>query len=311
MPLLLGDIGGTHTRLVLADENDFADKIAVYDNANVESLTDLIDQYLTANAASRQELQIRLAVAAPVTGDEVSFTNLQQTLSADALRQNLQVSSVSLLNDFTAIAYGIRCLLPDDRVQLGGSKPVPGTPLAVLGPGTGLGVSGLIPAAGRWTAIESEGGHVTLAATTREEFEIISRLGEQVGHVSAERLICGPGLLRLFQTLCQIAGRDAEVTTPEQVVARATEGSDTDAVKALDMFFGLLGNVAGNLALTLGARGGVYLAGGILPDLLSAAMVSRLRECFENKGRFRSYLQDIPLYIITHPYPALLGLRDM
>jgi glucokinase len=306
--LLIGDIGGTHTRLALTRPGQFPDDVATYRNAEVSDLVALLGGYLRAQNVSSAEVQIHLAVAAPVLGDTVELTNFQQRFSALEMCRDLGVATVRFVNDYTATARGLPLLTAHDRVQLGGNRPLAGAALGVLGPGTGLGVSGLIPCADGWAAIVGEGGHCTLAATTSAEFDLISRVAAATGHVSAERLVSGPGLLLLYRTLCQTRNIAPILDSPSRISAAAQEGSDLEARDALDLFFGFLGDVAGNLALTLGALGGVYLAGGILPQTIGAAMASPLRKRFEAKGRFRSYLHDIPLFVITHRYPAMLGL---
>ncbi|MCC6201937.1 MAG: glucokinase [Gammaproteobacteria bacterium] len=308
MKLLLGDIGGTHTRLALAEPGRFPDEVTCYRNSDIPDLVSLLGGYLHAQNTAGAKVQIHLAVAAPVLGDTVELTNFQRRLSALDLRRDLGVTAVRFVNDYTATAQALPYLGGHDRVQLGGGQPVPDTAMGVLGPGTGLGVSGLVPYGERWAPIIGEGGHCTLAATSMVEFSVISKIAEQTGHVSAERIVSGPGLVLLYQTLCGIRGVTPACDAPARVSAAAQDGSDAVAREALALFFAFLGDVAGNLALTLGARGGIYLAGGILPQLIGAAMASTLRKRFEAKGRFRRYLRDVPMFIITHRYPALLGL---
>lgn len=308
MKLLIGDIGGTHTRLALTRPGLFPDEVATYRNSEITDLISLLGGYLHAQNVSGGDLQIQLAVAAPVLGDTVELTNFRRRFSALEMRRDLRVGTVRFINDYTATARGLPLLTAHDRVQLGGNHPVAGAAMGVLGPGTGLGVSGLIPGANQWATIVGEGGHCTLAATTPEEFDLISRVARSTGHVSAERLVSGPGLLLLYRTVCEVQGISPQLNSPAQISSAAQAGTDSPAQDALRLFFSFLGDVAGNLALTLGALGGVYLAGGILPQTIGAAMASPLRKRFEGKGRFRSYLRDIPLFVITHRYPVMLGL---
>jgi len=183
--------------------------------------------------------------------------------------------------------------------------------MAVLGPGSGLGVGGLLPAADGWAAISGEGGHHTLAAMNREEADVIDAVRDESGHCSAERILSGPGLVRLYRALAKMAGREsAPEITPADVSALAKQGEPL-ARRTYAMFFAMLGTVAGNLALILGARGGVYVAGGIVPRVLEAFERSEFRERFVAKGRYRSYLEAIPTYVITDAVPAFLGLRSL
>ena len=181
--------------------------------------------------------------------------------------------------------------------------------LAALGPGSGLGVSALVPTSDGWTAMTGEGGHVTMPATTREEQDVIAVLRDRFdGHCSAERVLSGPGLVNLYVTLAGLAGRGTPTVNPEDVTHLAKQGEPL-ARKTLAMFFSMLGTVAANLAVTTGARGGVYIAGGIVPRIVDALRKSEFRQSFEAKGRYRTYLAAIPTHVITAPLPAFRGLR--
>ena len=181
----------------------------------------------------------------------------------------------------------------------------------MLGPGTGLGVSGLIPAGAGWTPITGEGGHVTMCAVNDREGDVMRGLRLRFNHVSAERVLSGMGLTNLYETLAAIDEVDVPQRDPREVSEAALALAEPHAVEAVDMFCAMLGTVAGNLALTLGSTGGVYVAGGIAPKLGELFLKSEFRERFEAKGRFRDYLAPIPTYLVTHPTPAFLGLRSM
>ena len=308
---LLGDVGGTNARFawqagVGAQLQDLA-TLATADHA---SLSHALRTYL--RGLGRQAPPwCSIGIANPVTGDRVQMTNSRWSFSIEALRVELGFERLVVINDFTALALALPDLPHTALVQFGGGAAVAQAARALIGPGTGLGVSGLLPAPqpGRWIALEGEGGHVTLAPATAREAEVLSVLRERYGHASAERALSGPGLEALHDALCQLeSGAPTVALSAAEVTERALAGTDPRCVEALDLFCGFLGNVAGNLALTLGARGGVYIGGGIVPRLGGAFARSRFRACFENKGRFQSYLASIPVYVIrAETSPALLG----
>jgi glucokinase len=213
-----------------------------------------------------------------------------------------------LVNDFTALAMAIRHLPANEIEQVGGGQAVPGAPLALLGPGTGLGVSGLIPGGDHWIPLQGEGGHVTLSVMNEREAAVWQQLHQRFTHVSAERVICGPGLVNLYDALCALEGVVPKVLTPPEITRRAREGSCRQCLEALSMFCALLGTLAGNLVLTLGAVGGCYIGGGIVPGLGSFFTSSHFRDRFEDKGRFADYLSRVPTYVIRSKLPAFVGL---
>jgi glucokinase len=215
---------------------------------------------------------------------------------------------LEVVNDFTANALALPRLGPRDRRQVGGGLPVAQTPIGVLGPGSGLGVSALVPAAGGWIPLASEGGHATMPAATDREDAVLSLMRHRFDHVSAERALSGPGLVNLYAALAELDGIPAAGYTPAQITDPAIGAADRRCREATEMFCAMLGTVAGNLAVTLGARGGIYIAGGIVPKLGPVFDMSPFRARFEAKGRFRDYLATIPTYVVTNPVPAFLGL---
>ncbi len=308
---LLGDVGGTNARFAWQDGDGAPLRdIATIPTADHPSIAAALAHYLHGLERAAPPW-CAIGIANPITGDHVKMTNSHWSFSIDAVRHELGFERLVVINDFTALALALPDLAPADLRQLGGGAPVAHAPRALVGPGTGLGVSGLIPGgeAGRWVALEGEGGHVTLAATSAREAAVLGLLRERFGHASAERAVSGQGLEALHAALCVLDGA-AESTplTAADVSRRGLAASDPRCVEALDLFCAFLGTVAGNLALTLGARGGVYIGGGIVPRLGEVFTRSRFRECFEDKGRFRGYLAAIPVYVIhTEVSPALLG----
>lgn len=246
-----------------------------------------------------------LGVATPVTGDVVRMTNLAWTFSIASLSQATGLERVLVINDFEALARGLPTLSSSQVRLLGGKSAALDGTLAVLGPGTGLGMAGLVWH-GQWVPVVGEGGHASLAAEGDLEDRVLREMRSRFGHVSAERALSGPGLVHLHEALCLISGADSERLAPTDVTRRALDGSSVNCATAVSMFLGWLGAVAGDLALTLGARGGVYVGGGIVPQLMPLLPDSAFRTRFEAKGRFSGYLADIPTWLITGASDAAL-----
>ncbi len=304
LPTLLADIGGTNVRF------------ALFDGARIGEVARLkVAEHATLAAAARAFLGDRrigaaaLAAAGPVEGGRCHLTNHNWVVDGPELARELDFASAHVLNDFEAVAWSLPELTAGDRHPLGGKDGDASTPMVVLGPGTGLGVAALVPVEQGFKAVASEGGHATLAATDRREEQIIAHLRDRFGHVSAERVLCGAGLESLHAAIAAIDG--AEVPPRDAAEITAAVRTCPVAAAALSMFCGWLGAVAGDLALIFGARGGVFIAGGIAPRILAALERSTFRRRFEAKGRFRSYLAPIPAAVILNPDPALLGLAGV
>lgn len=308
-PRLVGDIGGTNARFgwVEGPGAPVAGVVA-WPVAGLPGLEAAIDRYL-AERGQAVPPWCAIGIANPVTSDRVQMTNHHWSFSIDAVRRRFGFGRFLVLNDFAALALSLPALAPSELRQVGGDAPVPGAPLGLVGPGTGLGVSGLMPGPGGrgWMPVTGEGGHATLAPLDDRESAVLAVLRARFGHVSAERAVSGQGLVNLYRAVCEVDGVAWAELAPPDVSARALAGSDPQCATALDLFCSFLGNVAGNVALTLGARGGVYIGGGIVPRLGEAFARSCFRARFEGKGRFRSYLAGIPAYVITAPTPALTG----
>ncbi|HMN93730.1 MAG TPA: glucokinase [Hydrogenophaga sp.] len=307
---LLADVGGTHARFAwqaaAGAPLQHAQVMPVADHAGLE---DAVWSYLAG--LKRPVTEAAMAIATPVLGDVVSMTNHPWSFSQQALRQRFGWSRLLVINDFTALALALPLLGEADLRPVGGAVAAPGAPLALLGPGTGLGVSGLVPdGRGGWLALAGEGGHATWAALTPRELRVREGLSQRYGHVSVERVASGQGLVDVHAILCAADGlTPAGNLQPRDVTAAALVHGQPQALETLNLFAAVLGTVAGDLALTLGARGGVYLGGGILPRLGDWFVLhSPFRERFEAKGRYAGYLRDIPAWVITaDPSPALLG----
>ncbi len=306
--LLVGDVGGTNARFAIARLVEGRPVLEHHESFPAsEHPTFLGGVKAFIDGCGVKPSGGVIAVAGPVTDGEIDLTNSPWRVSETEL-QTLGLNPIRLINDFEALAWGAP-VVPDDMLaSLGG--PAEGDPdaaIAVLGPGTGFGVSALVRGDGGEMAMPSEGGHACFAPGDAVEDEVLRILRRRYDRVSIERLICGPGLLNLHRALAEIEGRETHIDDPAQITKEALEDMDSHCGATLARFCAILGAVAGDIALTMGARGGVYIAGGIAPRILPFLKASPFRERFERKGRFRDYMADIPTWVITHKHAALLG----
>jgi len=304
---LVGDIGATHARFGLVSPDAKLLHTRTLSDEDYPTIDDALAAFLAEHGALPMPRQAAIAIASPVSGDRVAMTNHPWIFSVLALKARFAFERLEVINDFTALALALPRLASDERLAVGGGAPVAGAPTGVLGPGSGLGVSGLVPSGKGWVALTGEGGHATMAPATDREGAVLDRMRRHFDHVSAERALSGPGLVNLYNTLAVIDGVPAKVYTAAQITDLAIRAEDPLCVETTTMFCAMLGTMAGNLALTLGARGGVYIGGGIVPKLGQTFLDSPFRERFEAKGRLRSYLETIPTFVVTHPLPAFLG----
>jgi glucokinase len=310
-PRLLGDVGGTNARWAWqvgpAQAPAHVATLAARDHG---SIADSIRAYLKQHSLPPPR-DVAFGIATAVTGDAVRMTNHPWAFSIEGLRRELGAERVRVLNDFEALAHAVPVLSDADLVRVGGGAAVADGSLAVIGAGTGLGVSGLVAdGRGGWRVIVGEGGHVTLPAGNPREASLLAVLRERFGHVSAERALSGPGLVNLYEAACRLDGEAPDTLEPAQVLGRSEPGTaqhNVQCEEAVRVFAALLGTVAGNLALTLGARGGVFIGGGIVPRLGARFAALPFRARFEDKGRFRGYMEAIPTSVILAESPALLG----
>lgn len=307
---VIGDIGGTHARFALAQHGAYS-HVQHTDVDKYHSLLEAMQDYLAALSPDLKPSIAVIDVAGPVRGDKIRMTNLAWSFSAEDMRQRLGLKAFRVLNDFAAAASSIPYLPKADCFAIGPDIAGEKGPIGVIGPGTGLGVGALVPDGDRWTLIPGEGGHVSLPPSDEMEDRILVTLRKRFGHVSAERVLSGIGLVNLYQALCEIEGVTAAPLTPADVTDHAMRGTDPTCVKAFGHFCEMLGTIAGDLALTLGATGGVYIAGGILLRFKEAFAASGFRARFESKGRFRDWLQTVPTPLILEESPALLGLANV
>ena len=304
---LIGDIGATNARFSLVQPGGGASPPRVYALNDYPSLPDAIEAYLREERPAQKPVQAVLAVASPVTENQVTLTNHPWTFSVKALREQLGLRRLQVVNDFAANAVAVPHLGAQDVLQVGGGVAIKNAPIGVIGPGTGLGVSAFVPSADGGAMIAGEGGHVTMAPTTAQESALLDLMRSRFDHVSAERILSGPGLVNLYNALCELAGTPAASYSADQITNPGIWNADPHTHEATAMFCAMLGTVAGNLALTLGARGGIYISGGIVPRIGGFFAQSEFRARFEAKGRLNDYVAAIPTYVITRPLPVLLG----
>ena len=300
---LIADIGGTNARFALTGPDGRPTGVRKLTVADYPGPVEAARAYL----AGRPVREAVLAVATPVTSDRVALTNSPWVFSIRETKATLGLDRLEVINDFTAQALAVPWLTEGERRQIGGGAPVPGHAIGIIGPGTGLGVGGLVPVGDRWQPLPGEGGHVSLAAHDEVEAAILAELQKRFEHVSNERLLSGPGLVNLATVLAALEGETLQIADPAQVVERARTGGCRFCGKALERFSVLLGAAAGDLALTLGARGGIYLGGGLVMRLDQLFDEAGFRASFVAKGRLAYFLDPIPTYLITLSDPGLLG----
>ncbi len=298
-PRLLADIGGTYARFALETAPGLMVRAALLRCADHEDFHAAVRAYLDSVPDVTIE-HAGVAIANPVEGDAVRMTNYHWQFSIEAMRERLGLETLVVVNDFTALAMALPRLTLAEKRQVGGGVPRERSVIGILGSGTGLGMSGLIPADDGWIALGTEGGHTSFAPRDERELAILHFAWKQLPHVSFERLLSGPGLELIYRALAERAGvRAAEGLSAPEITRRALAASDPVCVETLDTFCAVLGTAAANLAVTLGALSGVYIGGGIVPRLGTWFDRSRFRQRFEDKGRFSSYLAQIPTWVIT------------
>ena len=308
--VVLGDIGGTNARFAILAEDRIGaiETLAVRDYPRFAAA---LAAFLSRHPETRALARLFLACAGPVADGRCELTNSSWVVDATELRASFNCDAVRVINDFEALAWSLPILESSDLFTIGNGHADRAASMAVLGPGTGLGVAchALIPAGE--IVIASEGGHATLPATCRREDAIIEHLRNRFGHVSIERVLSGDGLVNLYEAIATIDHLSAAPRSAASITAGAIEGICPICREALDLFCAMLGSVAGDVALTFAAKGGVYIGGGIVPRIVEYLRDSQFRKCFESKGRYKSYLANIATSVIIHREPAFLGLRRL
>jgi glucokinase len=304
---LVGDVGGTNARFALVDEQGHIRNPRSFPAREYASLADVIAEYLHHTVGRKRPARAVIAVAGPVLDGEIAFTNLDWQISECDLLGHFEFEAVKLMNDFAAQALACPLLEPDDLRVLGPAlRPDVDDPMVVMGAGTGFGVAGLARGERGDMPVATEGGHAAFAPNDDVEVEIWRRLKARYGRVSIERLLSGPGLFDIYRILGELEGANGEAADDKAVIEAANNG-DRLAGAAADRFCAIFGSVAGDLALGFGARGGVFVSGGLAPRLADRLAQSEFRTRFEDKGRLSAYVRQIPTSLVLHPYPAVVG----
>lgn len=309
-PRLLAHVGSTHARLALEAAPGRVSHVQVLPCLAYPTLAAALRAYLSQAEVAAAAPVVRhgaIAIARPVIGEVVRMTDLHWEFSIAGLRDECGFDVLAVVDDFAALARALPHL-EDRKRQVGGGCAVPDTPQGLIRADTGLRVSGLIPTAAGWTALPSEGGHASFSPVNHTEIAILRFARREFGDVSAERLMSGPGIELVYRALADLRGVPAEPLSVADIMYRALRGSCLLCDETVEAFCGMLGTVAGNLAVTLGARGGVYIGGSIVTRLGERFDRSSFRARFEKKGRFERYLGAIPTYVITADHPAFAGL---
>jgi glucokinase len=301
---LVGDIGGTNSRFGLVGQGSMSvQHMEALRNDNFPSLEAAIQQYLK-NRGVNSLSAVAIAVAAPVDGERITLTNRDWTFTIESLRTAANAMRLRLLNDYEALALALPHLEGDDVVQIGGEASSKPMVKIVLGPGTGLGMAALAPLKhGGWMALPCEVGHITLPIETREEFDWRDRMRAPGQIFTTEEAVSGGGLFLMYKAIAP----HGKLANPEAVIQAALAGADDDAMKTLDQFILWLARISGDAAMTLQARGGVYLAGGIAPSIVDKLKTGAFRSVFEEKGKLAYVMRPIPVYVIIDRFPAFKG----
>jgi glucokinase len=305
---LVGDVGGTNARFALVDAQGHIRNPRSFPCKDYASLADIVAEYIDTTVGKKRPPKAVIAVAGPVMDGEIEFTNLDWRVSEGDLLAHFEFEAVELINDFAAQALACPLLEGADLRPLGKALPKGphDCPIVALGAGTGFGVAGLARSDRGDIALATEGGHAGFAPSDEVEVEVLRRMMAKYGRVSVERLLSGQGLYDLYCALSDLKGQ-APALPDEVAVTKEGLVGDPLAGEALDRFGGILGAVAGDLALTFGARGGVYVSGGIAPRIAERLAAGSFRARFEDKGRLSDYVAAIPTYLVLHPYPAIVG----
>jgi glucokinase len=301
----VADVGGTNIRLAQIEDGKLS-HIKKYLCSDYSSIDAVIKVYFKEFSEVKFAAGC-LGVACPVNSDFISMTNNQWQFSITTLQESLGLEWLGVINDFTAVAHAVTVLSQQQKAQVGRGQAVATDNIAVFGPGTGLGVKHLTYTAEGWLALDGEGGHVDFAPVDEDDVAIWRFLTKKYGHASAEEVMSGRGLVQIYQALAEHKGLPAAFDDPADITDRALDGSCALSQATLTQFCRIMGSFAGNLALNMGTRGGVYIGGGIAPRFLNFLKDSDFRQRFEAKGRFRDYVASIPTFIITEPDHGLIG----
>ena len=308
-PMLVADIGGTNARFsIVSGKDDQGYTIGQFKELSTgqyETLEAALEDYLDS-IAGEAPVSACVAIAAPVTGDLITMTNNSWQFSMQVVKQSFGFKRFEVLNDFAALANSVPHLAEDNLVEIVAGEDRPGAPKVVIGPGTGLGVAGLVRCNGHWRPVPGQGGFTAYAPQNQREMAIAQRL-QKDSYLCTEDLISGRGLVTLFNTMALLDGVDIQASEAKDVSAMAFEQENPLALEALELFCAGLGTVAGDIALIYAAKGGIYLGGGILPRMVDYLKTSGFEARLKHRGKMTELINNIPVYLINHPHPALVG----
>ncbi len=307
-PVLIGDIGGTNARFaILIDSYAEPKQFPIVATADFATIDEAIQTQIL-DRTSVQPKSAVLAIAGPIDGDEINLTNCPWVVRPKVMAAELGLGDIILMNDFEAQALAVVALDEEHMARIGNGVADPNGGRVVLGPGTGLGVAGLVLARNTWIPVPGEGGHMDMGPRTPRDFEVFPHIERIEGRISGEQILSGRGLVNLYRAIAAADGVAPRFATPAEITAAALDKSDAIAVETIGMFCTCLGRIAGDLALVFMSRGGVYLTGGIAQKIVPALQTSGFRAAFEDKAPHSELLRHMPVYVITHPMAALAGL---
>lgn len=307
-PVLIGDIGGTNARFRIVREGEREPgAVTIVRVAEFPNIDDAIGKVIATQGGERPRSAI-VTVAGPVEGEAIRFTNSHWVIRPRDLHR-LGIADVVVLNDFEAQALAVVALAPEHLEPIGARRePEPEAGRVVLGPGTGLGVAGLIHSGGRWIPVPGEGGHMDLGPRTARDQKIFPHLETIGGRISGEQILCGRGLVNLYRAVAKADGTEPRYTLPSEVTLAGLDGGDALAAEVIDLFVTYLGRTAGDLALVFKSTGGVFLSGGIAQKIAPALQKPAFREAFEDKAPHTALMRTMPVSVVTHPLAAVIGL---
>jgi glucokinase len=309
-PILIGDIGGTNARFsLLTSAEAEPTKFIHVQTADYATIDEAISDKVFPTVTTKPRSAI-LAVAGPIDGDEIDLTNCDWVVKPTQMIEKLGFNTVIVLNDFEAQALAVASLTDKDREQIGPVGEAPTASRVVLGPGTGLGVAGVVRARSSWFPVPGEGGHVDIGPRSERDHEIFPHLYKIEGRVSAEEIVSGRGLVNIYKAVCAADGVTPAFDTPPDVTSHGLSGDNKQAAETIDLFVTYLGRLAGDMALIFMARGGVFLGGGISPKIIDALKGPAFRAAFEDKAPHTELMKTIPTFVVTHPQAALAGLAS-
>jgi glucokinase len=303
---LIADVGGTNIRLATIS-NQVIGQIECFKCAEFDSLEEVVDYYITKNKLNINDACF--GIAGPVIGEVYTMTNLGWTFSSESVHKALGINNVYFINDYTAIAMSLASLTEDQLMTIHAGEPVESAPRIVCGPGTGLGVAQLVNVNGFYQCISGEGGHIDFAPADLRQVKLLENLMAKFEHVSIERLLSGQGIVNIYQSLAFIDGVDAQAFDASQISLAYIKKSDALCIETIQVFYKVLAQCLGNMVLTSGAFGGVYIAGGIMPRIIDAIDIQDFIDAFSHKGRFSAYALTAPIYLITESQPGLIGAQ--